>query len=982
MAEELRAVLREFYSSVLDDQRRSELNRHISELLNSSHGISLALSVVSNDSDDGDPQLGFFCAVLIEDVARKRYRLLPGAVRDQIGRIALSVLVSQKYPSFVNVKFCNIIVQCGKAELAINPESGMNFLESTLSMANSGDDKYQRIGTEILAIAVDDSVNPLSCDLLSRHRTLYQQLLNSRISEISDRLTFGLFHNDVRVAALCAEGIAGFLKSHRHNQKFVGSLQVASVRRYGDDASCTCLTALMESYSTRSLTTGDAATALTHLTELLNSVSGESTKSKLLTLSLTEILLEKLIIRLATDPALEARLGQCLFELLRITRSAQSADIFIAGQRCWIVVADRLAETVESGTEQVVTAATTAAQHLKSQLMELANECLQKALFVSNGNVLETLEYWSDDEDETVDSPKNFNYAATVQGDGEGGRIASERSDYISKCLEVLSELIRLYPEEIRPAALNFSLSALKNSSIDVRDRKVALQLLGDSAQEGSRPLTEQVAVYCLREAPALRAAAYRTISSMISALENDSDMAKSVAEFALKDCRSNVLSERPASVAAAEFLSQLTTRIRPLLFQSPPLDAGSVAQIDSDRAVALLNNCAMQVYLIPNRGKSVTTNQISDSEWEQRGLAFKNFLLCSLPEYSALSFQPGVLPDSDRLTIIVSRGVQSLQLVFENAEKEYGKTRDAVWSGCDEIVKASCELVGRLLLGTNGLAIGMILRMLSRGLSFGRKFVGDLPRHMIEKVFRMISEASPGENFDPVLAAFFELLQSELSEMAQTSAESMVIPTVELCVKYIIEGENPEIRVLALVTLREALSRQWNIFFPADTSEAYVTNDPNQVIPDSPLFRRAIEGILFALTNNEPGVVEAALTDIEMMDSNRRLFSRPAFKWTEIGPSTIKSLFGVLMARIHTAYADRIRFLLYRISENSDGMFMDHFLTELLKSQMHLADEERKELQEQFGRPTDAQSFNNAADALTNDISYFAAIRRQAELP
>uniref|UniRef100_A0A7S0BQW7 Exportin-1 C-terminal domain-containing protein n=1 Tax=Rhodosorus marinus TaxID=101924 RepID=A0A7S0BQW7_9RHOD len=209
-----------------------------------------------------------------------------------------------------------------------------------------------------------------------------------------------------------------------------------------------------------------------------------------------------------------------------------------------------------------------------------------------------------------------------------------------------------------------------------------------------------------------------------------------------------------------------------------------------------------------------------------------------------------------------------------------------------------------------------------------------------------------------------------------------MVIPTVELCVKYIIEGENPEIRVLALVTLREALSRQWNIFFPADTSEAYVTKDPNQVIPDSPLFRRAIEGILFALTDNEPGVVDAALTDMEMMDSNRRLFTRPAFRWTEVGPSTIKSLFGVLMARIHTAYADRIRFLLSRISETSDGMFIDHFLPQLLKSQMHLTDEERKELQEQFGRPTDAQSFNTAADALTNDIAYYAAIRRQTELP
>jgi len=726
------------------------------------------------------------------------------------------------------------------------------------------------------------------------------------------------------------------------------------------------------------------ANGLEHATSVLTNRDSRAHSQFLTTiLRMIENLLEKNVTSAAVNAELASRLGFHLSSLQNMTINCESPEIFLAALRCWHVTAERLADAATGSDSQRAEAAKSAASQLKDGLMNLAQQCLQKALYAHNGAVLENLEYWSDDEDESHWGDGQLLEEGEMNAYANDTESLPERTRYITKCLQVISELDRLFPASVRPAAISFALETISNGSGNVDDKLVALQLLADCASSESThevvaTLIERIAAHCLvNDSLKLRRAAYHTIGSLVIALDHSVELARKIAELAARDSVLQGANCKRLSVAAASFLCELTSKVRTPIFNAEPVSGSAVREVSTAKGASLLALSAFHVWLMPPKGSSTAGGNISEVEWHERSKAFKSFLQAALHDFEVVCENTTAQYDEDTLCCIVDRASLILHSIFTNARGELSGTRDGAWASCSSYVVASVNAIRRTGLGGDGRPVAMLLHMLAVAFATCRRFVEGLPQNILQYTLQLVSSAPEGPSRDKVLNALFYLLKSELKEVIPGSTDTMIASAVDLCSRYTLKGNNTETKIIALQILEEAFSRHWRFFFPSDTSEAFLNGGRTQVADDGSQFNIAMQGVFSALSSEEPEVFSAALSCLEKANASRRLFSRQAFINGQAGMNTLGAVFSSLVSRTQPAYQDRLVAILYDICIPNASVFYEVLLPRLLQAQGFLTENQQHELLSNFGQPGDAPSFQQAAEALANDIAYFAQKHR-----
>lgn len=767
-------------------------------------------------------------------------------------------------------------------------------------------------------------------------------------------------------------------------------------RRGGDAGARVALQGLAESYGRRRGSSEDLARALEHFAVLIDADRvRESCRAEgflLDVLSMGEVLLGKNIVRCAADPQLSHHLDPCLRLLLELTKLDHTTEVFSALLRCWQVVAERLYEAISSGDLETVTAATAAVGRLRGGLLALAEECVHKALFV-----------YSVGDNPVLGNPSGRNEDNHGDGDdsdGEdeaGGDDESALSDsamYTSKCLKLIAELGQLYASEVRPAALSLAMDTLQNPSLGTGSKLAALQLLADAAVDVDGPhvvsMVEVVAVKCLKDVPVLRCAAYRAMKSMVSSLSAHRELAMSIAQAAAGEVSASV-SETPtasASVPAAEFLAELTGKVpmNPPLFTAVVVDGASTAAVPSDRAAAFLAVSAMNVLLKPlaaGEGRGGGGGSATEEEHRTRIESFRGYLVAVLHDFVALCEQGAALSlsaaDIHRTRRVVHRGCVVLMRLFSDVRSDRRSVvRDSLWSAWGPFAAGTVSLLARVgVVAEKGHVAAMLLRMLSSMFRACRKHTTSLAQTTIDASFRLVTEAPEGSARDRVSHALLRLVKAELSEIVPGEGDSMIAPAVELSAKYVEEGSDPDLKVTALATLEEGLSRHWRFFFPNDSSESFLhvsQGVPSLSLPasDPTHFNRAMQGILCSFQCPEPEVFSAGLSVLETMSRIRRLYSRSAFQTGGASQATTSALLTALLSHTRTAQQDRILSTLYDIATANPTAFYQVSLPDLLHMQTFLTEQQRITLHASFSTPTDQPTFFTAAEAFANDVAYY----------
>eukprot|EP00188_Purpureofilum_apyrenoidigerum_P003192 Plantae.Rhodophyta-Purpureofilum_apyrenoidigerum.ctg3273.p1 GENE.Plantae.Rhodophyta-Purpureofilum_apyrenoidigerum.ctg3273~~Plantae.Rhodophyta-Purpureofilum_apyrenoidigerum.ctg3273.p1 ORF type:complete len:996 (-),score=178.83 Plantae.Rhodophyta-Purpureofilum_apyrenoidigerum.ctg3273:133-3120(-) len=985
--EELRLAVKQFHAEGVDPRRRNELQQVLLQVLERSESLQLAVSVLRPQNEDQDPQLAFFCAVVLDNICRKRFESVPASDRYGIATSLFAVLTKHCYPDFVNAKLADVIVQYGKREIAFQTGMHVNFLDSAVATAGTADSGSSFSALEVLASAVQNFADSRRSDLPSTGKVTYCQQLRSKSRAILAALSKGLLVNDDRLASICVEAIQSMFVNIAQDMSVLDIFQETIIRRYGDKCAWTAATALAEIYNTRRLCDDALAKALEHATILLTNQSAKRHIQFLIAaLNMIEGLLEKNVISAAVNAELSTRLDSHLLSLLSLTVSCESPEVFLAALKCWHVTAERLADVAAEADSKRAESARNAASQLKDGLMNLAQQCLKRALYTHNGSILESLEYWSDDEDENLwaddhESLWTDDQTLAIVNDmnihTNGTDSLPERTKYITKCLQVINELDRLFPAELRSAAITFGIETISKDSCNIEDKLVALQLLADCAS--SEPnhgavvvLIERIAMHCLTsDSMKLRRAAYRAIGSLASSLQHNVVMAQKIAEVAARDALLHGADAKNLSIAASVFLCNLTSKVRAPIFDGEPIDGDAVRGAFTARGASFLVLSAFHVRLLPPKGTSTADGSISEAEWHERSTSFKAFLRKALRDFETVCESDASQFDEETLCRIVDRGSLALHSIFVTARGELSGTRDGAWVSCNSYILASVNAVLKIGFRGNGKPVIMLLRMLSTAFATCRRFVEGLPQNVIQCTLQLASTSPAGSARDKVLNALFVLLKSELSEAVPGSADEMIASAVDLCSKYILKGGDPETKVLALKTLDEAICRHWRFFFPSDTSEAFLNGGRSHVVDDGSQFNIAMQGILGALSSQEPEVFSTGLSCLETANKSRMLFSRQAFINGQVGINTLEEVFRALVSRTRLAYQDRLVVLLYNICTPNASMFLELFLPRLIQSQGHLTEWQQHDLLSKFGKPTDISSFQQAVEMLINDIAY-----------
>mmetsp|Transcript_11005 Transcript_11005/g.33742 ORF Transcript_11005/g.33742 Transcript_11005/m.33742 type:complete len:243 (-) Transcript_11005:2409-3137(-) len=225
-AEELRQAIKEFHSAQVDPQRREELQHVLLQTLWRPESLQLAASVLRPENEDLDPQLGFFCAIILDDICRKRFESIPASDRYGIAASLFAVLAKQRYPDYVDAKLADVIVQFGKREIALNSGMHENFLDRSMAAAASADFGSCTAALEVLASAVQNLSDTRRSDLLSKGKRIYRQQLREKEQDILATLSRGLLLSDDRLSSMCVEAIQSMFTNVARNHDVQKILQL------------------------------------------------------------------------------------------------------------------------------------------------------------------------------------------------------------------------------------------------------------------------------------------------------------------------------------------------------------------------------------------------------------------------------------------------------------------------------------------------------------------------------------------------------------------------------------------------------------------------------------------------------------------------------------------------------------------------------------------------------------------------------------
>lgn len=182
----------------VDGGRRGELQSQLMAYLDRSEGLELAASVLRPECEDRDAELGFYCAVLLHDVGRRRFGELGEEDRTALAKAVFAVMCSGRYPQFLNTKLAGVVVQFGKRELIASNGNGEKIRKGVIAMvmemsqAENRDANVSTSALEVLSVLVQDSLDTVRTDLLSRDRQNYRAIIRSQAKQLATALSKGL----------------------------------------------------------------------------------------------------------------------------------------------------------------------------------------------------------------------------------------------------------------------------------------------------------------------------------------------------------------------------------------------------------------------------------------------------------------------------------------------------------------------------------------------------------------------------------------------------------------------------------------------------------------------------------------------------------------------------------------------------------------------------------------------------------------------